>query len=391
MLVSSESHRFYNDYLNEERARRQKCIQDFIQTYGISVEHFPYLFTRSEVPRLYTSIEACLRRLKDKSEAEPISLSDLPHYLRDTFFKLAEIGFFERGDKNTFRTKDLGMLNFLLDNFPRLEDSITISEEEGQILKSYMEWCKKYEKIQIEADHCSALIDASAIASRMRKHTMFSREIDDLSRKIGFYNRLLETEGVIRRYTEQCPVIQFFASSGKEYQYSVLPFDSRMTAEFMDAMTEGMLHMLRTELQNATVVLLPEAKAFPLVLVAKEAGLDAAFIRKRDYKDLNLFVAHQEKAYAGATDMYCTKNALDRGDKPIIVDDMISSGGTQIAIIHALQQQGFPIAGIGSAYERGDGIENIKRETGYEAKALARIEIEHGKTIITRFYHPQPS
>jgi len=146
------------------------------------------------------------------------------------------------------------------------------------------------------------------------------------------------------------------------------------------------MRMLEDELHEATTIVLPESKAFPLVLLAKQARLKAAFIRKRDYNEQNLFEIHQQKVYTGATTMYCVKNALDRSDKLLIVDDMISSGGTQIAIIRALQEQGFSIVGIGSVYERGDGIERIRRETGYRAKGLARLEIVNGRARVERFY-----
>lgn len=68
----------------------------------------------------------------------------------------------------------------------------------------------------------------------------------------------------------------------------------------------------------------------------------------------------------------------------LIIEDMISSGGTLVAAIKALKV--YEIAGIGSVYERGDGMERIKKETGQKAKGLMRLEIKNGRPLAPRFW-----
>ena len=53
---------------------------------------------------------------------------------------------------------------------------------------------------------------------------------------------------------------------------------------------------------------------------------------------------------------------------------MLSSGLTDLGILDALKVYGYHVVGVGSLYERGDGLKNIQ-EAGYNAKGLARLEV----------------
>ncbi len=80
--------------------------------------------------------------------------------------------------------------------------------------------------------------------------------------------------------------------------------------------------------------------------------------------------------------MYCI--GLKKDDRPLIVDDIISSGGTQITTVKALEKHDYDIVGIGTVYERGNGIENVKRETGHTVKGLARLEMIDKRLFVPR-------
>ena len=164
----------------------------------------------------------------------------------------------------------------------------------------------------------------------------------------------------------------------------------------MKAVVEGMTWMLKDEIKKATVIVLTEAKGFLLTPLIEATGLDVALIRKRDYKKPDQIIIEQSKAYKekGAKKfLYCV--GLKKGDKPLIIDDIVSSGGTTISIIKELEEHGFDIVGVGSVYERGDGVEKVKKETGYDFKALVRFELIDKKLhsgeivkrpIVSRFF-----
>lgn len=199
---------------------------------------------------------------------------------------------------------------------------------------------------------------------------------------------LLEWQRIIKEETEKCEMTTFPTEDGKStYPYVILPFDSRINKRFMKAVIEGMKWMLKDEIKKATVIVLAEAKGFLLTPLVEATGLDIALVRKRNYRTPAQIVIEQKKAYkekAGKSLMYCV--GLKKGDKPLIIDDIVSSGGTSISIIKALEKHGFDIVGVCSVYERGDGVENVKKETGYDVKALTRFEVIDKKPVVTRLF-----
>jgi len=178
----------------------------------------------------------------------------------------------------------------------------------------------------------------------------------------------------------------FPTENGKgTYPYVILPFESRMTPRFIQAVVKGMTIMLKEELKEATTIVLPEAKGFLLSVLSEVTGLDITLIRKRNYRIPSQIVIEQRKVYKdkeGKNLMYCV--GLKKDDRPLIVDDIVSSGGTQVTAIKALERHGYGIVGIGTVYERGNGIANVKKETGHTVKGLVRLEIRDNRPFVPR-------
>jgi adenine/guanine phosphoribosyltransferase-like PRPP-binding protein len=61
----------------------------------------------------------------------------------------------------------------------------------------------------------------------------------------------------------------------------------------------------------------------------------------------------------------------------VIVDDLISTGGTMIALIEAIEQAGARINDVVCVAEKVeyDGRERIRDETGHDVKCLLRLSI----------------
>jgi len=80
-------------------------------------------------------------------------------------------------------------------------------------------------------------------------------------------------------------------------------------------------------------------------------------------------------------------NGVETGDQVIIVDDMISSGGTMLAMIEAVLQAGASIVDIVCVAAKVDyqGLERVQNETGYPVKTLVQISVagDRSKVIQT--------
>lgn len=70
-------------------------------------------------------------------------------------------------------------------------------------------------------------------------------------------------------------------------------------------------------------------------------------------------------------------NGVEAGDEVVIVDDLVSTGGTMIALIEAIETVGARINDIICIAEKIEygGIERIKAETGHTAKCLLQLSI----------------
>lgn len=71
-------------------------------------------------------------------------------------------------------------------------------------------------------------------------------------------------------------------------------------------------------------------------------------------------------------------NGIEAGDKVVIVDDMVSTGGTMVALIQAIQQAGAEILDIVCVGEKPayNGVERILNETGFRVKTLVKIDVD---------------
>jgi adenine phosphoribosyltransferase len=80
-------------------------------------------------------------------------------------------------------------------------------------------------------------------------------------------------------------------------------------------------------------------------------------------------------------------NGIDENDKVIIVDDMISTGGTMIALIEAIKLAKanlIDIVCVAEKFEYG-GVHSIESSTGYRVKTLVNVSVagDYSKIIET--------
>jgi adenine phosphoribosyltransferase len=82
--------------------------------------------------------------------------------------------------------------------------------------------------------------------------------------------------------------------------------------------------------------------------------------------------------YVQEGDMQVFLNGVQPGDRVLLVDDLISTGGTMVALIHAVQKAGAEILEIFTIGEKAEnrGRSHIHRETGLSLKTLLVSELE---------------
>jgi adenine phosphoribosyltransferase len=120
--------------------------------------------------------------------------------------------------------------------------------------------------------------------------------------------------------------------------------------------------------------------AIPLMVpLSLRTGIPYNVVRKRKYGLPGEVSVRQTTGYS-EKDLYI--NGLKKGDRVVIVDDVISTGGTLRAIVKALQSMGVSIVDIIIVVQKTDQLERMEAELGVRIKTLVKVEVRDGKVRV---------
>ena len=173
---------------------------------------------------------------------------------------------------------------------------------------------------------------------------------------------------------ESCPIVK-----KGEYNYFVHPITDGIP--FIDPVVlrevaVGMIRLL--DLKDVDYIVAAEAMAIPIgTAISLMTDIPVNIIRKRSYGLPGEEEVEQKTGYSKGQ-MFI--NGLSRGDRVVIVDDVISTGGTVNGILSTLQKMGVEVAGICFAIKKGSP--NIDMPYHY----LVAIEVTDAVRILERTF-----
>ncbi len=164
-----------------------------------------------------------------------------------------------------------------------------------------------------------------------------------------------------------------------DYYYFIHPISDgvpQLEPELLEEITEHILGIISKDFDKILAI---EAMGIPLATaISMKTGIPFTIIRKRPYGLEGEIRLSQETGYSKG-ELYV--NDVRKGDRVLIVDDVISTGGTLISLIKALEDTGAIITDTIVIIERGDGLSRLK-DIGIDIKTLVRIDVtEKGVTI----------
>ena len=71
-------------------------------------------------------------------------------------------------------------------------------------------------------------------------------------------------------------------------------------------------------------------------------------------------------------------NDVSPGERVIVVDDVISTGGTMEPVLSALIDMGVELSGVWTIFEKGQGMQNLIDKHEWPLHSLVRIEMVDG-------------
>jgi Adenine/guanine phosphoribosyltransferases and related PRPP-binding proteins len=158
-----------------------------------------------------------------------------------------------------------------------------------------------------------------------------------------------------------------------EYNYFIHPISDGVPSidpHMVEEIAEYILQI--TDIKKVDTILTIEAMGIPVAnALSLKTGIPLTIVRKRPYFLEGEVELSQSTGYSKGA-LYI--NGLKKGDRVIIVDDVISTGGTLIALVKALKTIGVEILDVISVIGRGIGYLQLK-ELGIEPKILVTIDV----------------
>ena len=183
---------------------------------------------------------------------------------------------------------------------------------------------------------------------------------------------MLET---LKRSLETCPIVK-----KGEYRYFVHPI-----TDGVPFLTKGVLDdIIDTIVQTANLdcdkLVTVEAMGIPLTtLLTQRTGIPSVIIRKRPYGFEGEYEVTQKTGYSKSP-LYI--NGLQKGDRIVFVDDVISTGGTLLPLMRVFKEMGIEVVDIVIVFSKVKDMSVMEEEIGKKIRALVTVDVQEDRVVV---------
>lgn len=166
-----------------------------------------------------------------------------------------------------------------------------------------------------------------------------------------------------------------------DYAYFIHPLADgvpQQSAELLAA-ARDLIHQ-KIDWDNVDVILGIEAMGIPLATaLSLSSGKPLVVGRKRKYGLPGEFSIDQTTGYSKG-EIYL--NDINQGDRVLLVDDVVSTGGTLLPILKAIDEIQAVVADCWIIFEKGEGMNMIRSSGNWPLNSLVRIKMDGEKVTL---------
>jgi adenine phosphoribosyltransferase len=179
----------------------------------------------------------------------------------------------------------------------------------------------------------------------------------------------------LKASVKDCPIID---KDG--YPYLVHPVTDGIPMMDPDVLDEVIDWMLSSCGFDCDRIVTPESMGIPLAVpLSLKLRIPYTIIRKRPY----LLEGEIRVSYrTGYSERAVYINGLKKGDRVVLVDDVLSTGGTLNAIVGALRDKGVSVEDVLVVFNKGSDIDNLSKRLGLSIKRMLDLSIENGEVFV---------
>jgi len=163
-----------------------------------------------------------------------------------------------------------------------------------------------------------------------------------------------------------------------EYNYFIHPITDGVPQVRPELIREITGHIVRIADLEVDKIVTVEAMGIPIGIgLSIICDIPLVIIRKRKYGLPGEIEISQVTGYSRSQ---LFLNGINKGDRVIVVDDVISTGGTLLAVLKSLEVAGAIVKDVVVVVKRGEGVERLRKE-GYAVKTM--VDVEVGESRVT--------
>ena len=161
-----------------------------------------------------------------------------------------------------------------------------------------------------------------------------------------------------------------------EYNYFIHPITDGVPEVRPELIREVTGHIVRIADLEVDKIVTVEAMGIPIGIgLSIICDIPLVIIRKRKYGLPGEIEVSQVTGYSKSQ---LFLNGINKGDRVIVVDDVISTGGTLLATLQSLKVAGAIVKDVVVVIRRGGGVERLKAE-GYAVKTMVDVEVDESR------------